>query len=158
MTFEKYIEALATEHTLVAHSEAEPHFACSMDNAASLMATKLLYPAIFVDGGDMVSAGEPGNELWLRDYTIAFVQHVTDAGNTGEVNEALQLAEQIMTDFVGRMVRDKRKGVKAVRRFDPLKLEAHRIELSEAGLFGWILIVSMNSPMIFLNCNDNFDS
>ncbi|MBR4533068.1 MAG: hypothetical protein IKO85_00770 [Bacteroidaceae bacterium] len=62
MTVKEYFTQLATEHTLIRHSEAEPHFACSMDDAATLMAHRLLYPALFLDEGNLLVTGDNGNE------------------------------------------------------------------------------------------------
>ena len=158
MTPLEYFQTLATEHTLVGHSEDHPHFAYTMDDAATLMARRLEYPALFLDAGDLQVTGGPGNELLARSYTLAVVTHVQDSGSTAEVESAFGLTETILTDVLARMVRDKRIGTQPVSRFSPLGAEGHRVELSEAGLYGWVLFFSLTSSLSTLNCNEHFKS
>lgn len=158
MTVQEYFENLATEHSMVLHRETEPHFACSLEDAATLMARRLCYPAIFLDEGDLAITGTDGNELLQRDYALAIVSHVTDAGNEEEKRQAFDTTETIMTDIIARMVRDKRLGNRPVSRFSPLGCEAHRVELSDAGLYGWILLFDLTTRLTTLNCNEHFNS
>lgn len=158
MTVKEYFTQLATEHTLIRHSEAEPHFACSMDDAATLMAHRLLYPALFLDEGDLLVTGDNGNELLQRSYSLAIVTHVQDSGNEAEKQDAFDQTETILTDILARMIRDKRIGTKAVSRFSPLGAEGVRVELSEAGLYGWILLFHLTNSLSTLNCNEHFNS
>lgn len=158
MTAKEYFTQLATEHTLIHHTEAEPHFASSMDDAATLMARRLHYPALFLDEGDLQVTGDNGNELLQRSYTLAVVTHVKDSGNEAEVIEAFDLTETILTDILARMIRDKRIGTKAVSRFSPMGAEGVRVELSEAGLYGWVLLFHLTTSLSTLNCNNHFPS
>ena len=159
MTVREYFEQLAMEHTMVKHRpETEPHFACSLDDAATLMASRLNYPAVFLAEGDMVVAGTVGCELLQRQYSLAFATHVKDSGNEAEKGAALQNTGTIMKDFLARMIRDKRQGVAPVRRFSPFGTEAHMVELADAGLFGWILLFTLDTNLSTLNCNEHFDS
>ena len=52
MSVKEYFEAIASEHRMVQHSDTKPHFASSLDEAATLEARRLHYPAIFLQGGD----------------------------------------------------------------------------------------------------------
>lgn len=158
MTAKEYFEQLATEHTLVKHSAAEPHFGCSLDDASTLMARRLYYPAVFLAEGDMVVNGSAGNELLNREYSLVFATHVKDSGNETEKASAFDLTETLLRDFLGRMFRDRQKGVSPMVRFSPLGSSAYRVELSEAGLYGWILTFSLSINLSKLNCNQNFES
>lgn len=157
MTVREYFEQLATEHTMVRHRpEEEPHFACSMDDAATQMARRLHYPAVFLDEGDMVVAGTAGGELLQRQYGLAFATHVQDSGNEAEKETAFRDTETVMCDFLARMTRDKGKGLAPVRRFSPFGAEAHRVELADAGLYGWLLLFTLDTNLSTLNCNEHF--
>lgn len=158
MTAKDYFENLATEHSMVLHRDTEPHFACSMEDAATLMARRLYYPAIFLDEGNLQITGNDGNELLQREYALAIVSHVTDAGNEKEIHQAFDTTETIMTDIIARMVRDKSLGNQPVSRFTPIGCEAHRVELTDAGLYGWMLFFSLTSRLSTLNCNEHFNS
>ena len=158
MTIEEYFEALASEHKLVQHSDAEPHFASSMDEAATLEARRLHYPAIFCDGGDFQVSGTPDNYLIGDDYRLAVVTHVQDSGNEHEKSDALKTTRRILIDIIGRMVRDKRKGVPPIVRFDAAGIQAIRVENVDAGLYGWLLLMNLTERLSTLNCNDNLDS
>lgn len=157
MTVREYFELLATEHTMVRHRpETEPHFACSMDDAATLMARRLHYPAVFLDEGDMVVTGTAGGELLQRQYGLAFAAHVQDTGNEAEKETAFLDTETIMTDFLVRMIRDKSKGLAPVRRFSPFGAEAHRVELADAGLYGWLLLFTLDTNLCTVDSH-NFE-
>ena len=158
MSVKEYFEALATEHQLVRHSDTEPHFACSMDDAATRMARRLYYPAIFLEGGDFYVTGTPGGELLPETYVMAVVQHVKDSGNEEEKTEAFKLTKTIARDILGRMVRDKKRVIEPMQRFNAIGTEAHRVELADAGLYGWIIQFDITEKMSSLNCNENLDS
>lgn len=159
MTVREYFEQLAAEHTMVKHlPEEEPHFASSMDDAATLMARRLHYPAVFLDEGDIVVSGTVGGELLERQYGLAFATHVEDSGNEAEKEDAFQLTETLMGDFLARMIRDKSKGLAPVRRFSPFGAEGHRVELADAGLYGWLLLFTLDTNLSTLNCNNHFQS
>lgn len=157
MTVREYFELLVTEHTMVRHRpETEPHFACSMDDAATLMARRLHYPAVFLDEGDMVVTGTAGGELLQRQYGLAFAAHVQDSGNEAEKEAAFSATETIMIDFLARMIRDKSKGLAPVRRFSPFGAEAHRVELADAGLYGWLLLFTLDTNLCTVDSH-NFE-
>lgn len=158
MSVKEYFEALATEHHLVKHSDAEPHFACSMDDAATLMARRLYYPAIFLEGGDFYVTGTPGGELLPEAYTLAVVTHVKDSGDEDEKSEAFKLTKTIVRDILGRMMRDKKRVIEPMERFNAIGTEAHRVELADAGLYGWVVLFDITEKMSSLNCNENLDS
>lgn len=152
-----YFEQLAAEHELVRHRETtEPHFACSMDDAATLMARRLYHPAVFLGEGDVQVTGSVGNELLQHDYVLVFAEHVADSGNEEEKAKAFALTETVMRDFLARMIRDKRQGIRPVARFNPIGSEAQRVEHADAGLYGWILLFSLSTPLSSLNCNEHF--
>lgn len=157
MNVREYFEALSTSHVMVQHSAEEPHFACSIDDAATLMARRLHYPAVFLNEGDIIIGGSNGNELTEREHILAFVQHVRDAGDIEEVAAAFDTTETIMRDFLAKMVTDKQKGIAPVARFSAIGSEAHRVELAEAGLYGWMLFFNISSRLCILSNNENFD-
>lgn len=152
----EYFEGLASEHRLVQHSEAKPHFASSMDDAASLMARRLSYPAVFLDRGDFEVSGADGNYFTDSDYILSFVEHVKDSGNELEKEEAFRKTGRILLDFLGRMVRDKRKLVRPMVRCSISGARALRVENADAALYGWLLMVKITESLNPLNCNENF--
>lgn len=153
MNVREYFELLAAKHLSVKHTDEKPHFACSVDDAETLMARKLYYPAIFLDEGDILFTGSAGNELVEREYSLAIVTHVKDAGNKNEIAAAFSTTEDIMHDVVARMVQDRRKGLEPVRRFSVIGSEAHRVELVEAGLYGWIVLFSLSTKFCDISTN-----
>lgn len=156
MKIREYFESLAANHKAVKHSDEEPHFASSLDDAATLMARRLYYPAVFLNEGDLLVTGQAGNELVEREYSMAFVEHVQDAGNKVEIEDAFDREESIMMDFIAKMVRDKHAGMTPVTRFTAIGAEGHRVELVEAGLYGWILLFNLATNLCTVD-NHNFE-
>lgn len=154
----EYFERIAMEHSMLRHSDAEPHFASSMDDAATLMARRLFYPAMFLDGGNFEVSGSDNSYLLNEDYTLAIVDHVKDSGNVKEVEQAFAQTRVILRDIVARMIRDKRKALKPMVRFNASGIQGVRVELVEAGLYGWLLFLNIPEPLPTLNCNENLDS
>ena len=156
MTPIEYFQALAAEHALVGHTSEEPHFASSMDDAATLMARRLFYPAVFLAEGDFNIGGSDGNLLQVQDFSLVFAEHVKDSGNVEEVQAAFDKTGTICLDFLARMVRDRMRLTAPMKRFDASGAEAHRIEHDAAGLYGWILLFRLPLPFTPLNCNNHF--
>lgn len=146
-TLQTYISHLCTSHTAIHHSDAEPHFACSADSAQTAMATRLRYPAVFLDAGDFIIGGETGHKLLRRALSMTFVTHVADSGHATEVQAAFERTESLLMDFVARMEADRRTGVAAVRGVQFVGAEGHRVELEGAGLYGWMLFFSEELPL-----------
>ena len=156
MTPLDYFMALAAEHTLVGHRDEEPHFASSLDDAATLMARRMFYPAVFLNVGDFSFEGTDGNLLQVQEMALVFAEHVKDSGNVEEVHAAFEKTETICLDFIARMIRDRMRLAEPMKRFNASGAETHKIEMEAAGLYGWILMFRLPLPFKPLNCNDNF--
>ena len=158
MSVKEYFEAIAGEHRMVQHSDAEPHFASSLDEAATLEARRLHYPAIFLQGGDFQVIGTEGNYMTSEEYRLVVATHVKDTGNEVEKDEAFKMTKMILRDILARMIRDKRKLVKPMIRFDVAGTQVIRVENVDDGLYGWLVILSLTEGLTTLNCNENLNS
>lgn len=158
MTPTEYFQGLAAEHAKVGHKENEPHFASSVEDASTLMARILYYPAVFLEEGDFSVGGTEGNLLYIQDFHLVFVEHVMDSGDVKEVQDAFKKTGVICRDFLARMIRDRKQLKAPMKRFDANGAEAHKVELEEAGLYGWFLQFRLPLPFNPVNCNEHFQS
>ena len=159
MTFEQYIEQLAEQHKEVRHNlDDQCHFSCLQDDATSKLARNVRYPFIFIDGGDFDFAGQPGNILRRDSYTLMFLDHVRDSGNTAEVQQAFRKTKKIMLDFLKRISRDKRTiKYKFLNRFEIIGTEGTRVSSQENNLYGWVIQLINTVSFNDVDCDNAFD-
>lgn len=147
MSVKDYFEDLAARHKKLLHREEEPHFACSMDDAATLMAFRLCYPAVFLDEGDFTIGGETGHKLLRSECRLAFVTHVMDSGNWAEILDAFAITKVIMKDFLTCIEIDRSAGNRIARSIQMVGAEGHRVELEGSGLYGWMLFFTVEKKL-----------
>ena len=157
MTFEQYIELLATTHQGVRHSDEECHFSALADDGQNSHAHKMHYPCIVVDGGDFDVQGDVAQPLIADDYSLLFLTHVKDPGNSSEVLQAFASTREILMDFLKKMLRDKAaRRYTFLNRFSPAGCSGHRIYLQGPSLYGWVLMMSFSESLNSLDCNNAF--
>ncbi len=104
-----YFEGLCRNHPEVAHSDRECHFVnLNDDKKQTFMADTLRYPAVmFETSGYVVRMA--GDTLTKRHQChLQVVTHVSDTGDYAEIEKALSDCDGILTDFLAKMLLDKR--------------------------------------------------
>ena len=159
MTFEQYIEQLAEQHPEVRHvPDFEVHFSCLQEDATTKLARKVRYPFIVVDGGDFDFSGQPGNILQRDSYTLMFLDHVRDSGNTAEIQQVFAKTKTIMMDFIKKMNRDKKRlRYPFLNRFELNGIEGTRVSSQESNLYGWIIQLISTVSFNDTDCNNAFE-
>lgn len=147
-----YFENLARAHSQVLHTDEECHFSSLLDDAQNSFARRMHYPCVCMELGDINFSGSLDSSRTEQVVTLFFLDHVADAGDYEEIQTKLDNTCTIMKDFVKRMVRDRKAGVKLMSRFDPTGLEAHSIYHESAGLYGWVLMMTDIEPLSYLDC------
>ena len=110
MTFEEYIEELCRQHPHILHEvDDKCHFSCLADDAQTKLARNMHYPCVVVDTGDFAFNGSVGNVLMNTEYSIMFLTHVRDIGNSVEVLVSFAKMKRLSLDFLRKISRDKKK-------------------------------------------------
>lgn len=156
MTISEYMEMLASQHRLVRHGEDEVHFSCLAEDAQNMYAHAMSYPCIVVDEGDFEIAGSEGQPVIDDAVTFLVLTHVVDTADSSEVIDAFKLTRQITKDILKRMIRDRKAGVKPLKRFRIVGCSGQRIYLQDAGLYGYAVILSSGEVMTELDCDNSW--
>lgn len=153
--FTNLIKFLAEQHPLVKHSEDKMHFASSLDEADNAYARNMCYPCVCLDLGDMRINDSPQVE---RSVVLAFMQHVSDTGNEREKHEAFGLTGDIAIDFLAQLesIAENHSKLSFVSRFNIDGAELVRVELEEAGLYGWMCYFQHTFNLNSIVCEKHF--
>lgn len=107
-TVAKYLEQLCREHSLVNHSDDAPHFVnLNDDKRNTALADELLYPAVYFEATDFQLTASSTSVSRIYTCHIEVFTHVADTGDYAEVEQALSLTAQIITDIFVRMMHDR---------------------------------------------------
>lgn len=159
-TFEEYIEELCRKHPAIRHEhDGKCHYTCLADESQTRFAHTMRYPCVVVDSGDFgFEEQQPGNVLMNTAYTVMFLDHVRDTGNSSEVQGAFRRMRSILVDFARKFSRDKRAMChKFLNRFTLDASEGMRVEMKDAGLYGYALFLNNNEAFTDADCNHIFD-
>lgn len=155
--FKTLIQFLAQQHPKVQHSESERHFACTLDSADNAYAHSMHYPCVALDLGDMRLVDDSTVE---RNIVLMFLQHVNDTGSEQQRESAFDLTGDIAVDFLAQLnnLSDASvcRALSFLRRIDLTGTELVRIELEEAGLYGWLVSLSSNFSLNSVLCRTDF--
>ena len=151
-----YFKHLAEQHKSILHSdEGECHFSSLPEDAQNKMARKMRYPCVTLALGD--EQWRDVGELRQRtEVSLFVVDHVKDTGDYGAVQGTLERMGGVLDDFVRRMLRDRGRGVRAMRRLDMNGAEAVQVYLADAALYGWVLTFELTENFASLDCNGAF--
>ena len=153
-----YFQHLASSHKMVRHEpNGNSHFSSLTEEAQNLYARKMHYPCVVFNPGDIEFSGSSSVTSIEREISLFFLDHCKDTGNYDRIREIYDTTEQIMKDFMQRMVRDRQNGVKVMSRFNPSICQAVQVYLESAGLYGWVLAFNITEPFYSVDCNQAFD-
>lgn len=156
MKFPDYLEELAREHSLVKHSDEECHFSNMTTDHPNKLVRLMHYPMIAVDVDSFSLSGDSGMYLYNDQFNVYFLSHVRDTASVTEIRQVLNLTRQIMTDFIARFSRDKRRQVDAVVRIDLSQADGFPIYFKDIALYGWCLSVLCPETINDHLCNNHF--
>ncbi|MGL4852900.1 MAG: hypothetical protein ACRC3Z_09710 [Phocaeicola sp.] len=158
-TFEEYLEELARQHPDVQHQvKNRCHFSYLSDDAQTKLADSMHYPCVVADSGNFGFSGQPGNILLNTEYSVLFLQHVSDTGDNREIRKAFSDMKRILLDFAAKFSRDKRAlKYKFLNRFSLIGGEGHRIYMQDNALYGYALLFNADSAFTDANCNNVFN-
>ena len=157
-TFEEYLEELARQHPDIKHEHKDRcHFSYLADDTQTKLADSMYYPCIVADSGNFGFSGQPGNILMNTEYTVLFLQHVSDTGSNKEIRKAFADMKRILLDFAAKFSRDK-KAVKYnfINRFSLIGGEGQRIYMQDNALYGYALLFTADTAFTDTNCNNVF--
>lgn len=157
-TFEDYLEELARQHPDILHEHKDKcHFSYLEDDAQTKLADKMYYPCVVADSGNFAFNGQPGNILLNTEYSVLFLQHVSDTGNNKEIRKAFADMRRILLDFAAKFSRDKRAmKYTFLNRFSLIGGEGQRIYMQNNALYGYALLFSADTSFTDNNCNNVF--
>lgn len=155
--FKKLMRFLAERHPKVRHSPDEVHFACSLDSADNAYAHQMHYPCVALDLGDMRLDDETTVD---RSIVLIFLQHVSDTGSEQERDAAFDLTGDIAIDFLAQLAKlsdsETCPNLSFLRRLSLAGTEMARVELEEAGLYGWLVSMSSTFSLSSVLCHTDF--
>lgn len=156
--FEEYIEDLCRRHPMIKHEvDGKCHYSCLADDSQTKFARAMRYPCVVVDSGDFSFGGETGNVLLNTEFSVMFLQHVSDTGNNKEVIMAFRTMKQVLLDFARKFSRDKRSMKhRFLNRFTLLGSEGHRIYMKDVSLYGYVLFFNTDESFADIDCTNSF--
>ena len=151
----EYFCFLAQQHCQVRHNpDGDIHFSSLLEEAQNLYARKMHYPCVVLNTADY--DGFTSN-IMSRTASLLFLDHCKDSGDYDRVKAIFDTTENIMKDFIRRMMRDKAKGEPVVSRISQEQMEAHQIYLESAGLYGWALFFVVPEFLNTKDCDNVFE-
>lgn len=157
MKFPEYLEKLAEEHSMIKHSDNECHFSDMTIDHANKLSRLMHYPMIAVDMDSFSLSGGSGQYFFNDQFNIYFLTHVRDTCSQIEIHQALHTTREIMTDFIARFSRDKRRQVDAVARIELSQADGIPIFFKDISLYGWCLSVLCPDILNDHLCNNHFE-
>lgn len=145
MTFKTYLENLCITHEEIQHTENERHFVSPNDNQESSIYENLRYPALVYSNESFAYPYEIGTARKSRVVTFALVHHIADTGSASEKEEKMQQLEDIIDDFILKMLMDKQNGVDCVLGFNPNNINIDSIYHQENALWGWLVQIQLST-------------
>ena len=157
-TFEQYLEDLATRHPMIKHNDKNRcHYTFLSEDGQNKLASTMHYPCIVADSGDFDFNGQPGNVLLNTEYSVLFLQRVSDTGSNKEITKAYSDMRKVLLDFAAQFVRDKKvQKYKFLNRFTLIGGRGNRIYHSENSLYGYALLFTNDTFFSEHNYNNVF--
>lgn len=154
--FRDLVEFLATQHVDVRHSDTSTHFACTLDDADNKYACDMHYPCVALDLGDMEITTAPDVS---RNIIIMFLDHVSDTGSEREKQAAFDRTADIAVEFLAQLchIADHHPELRFLSRIDINGTDLVRVELEDAGLYGWMARFSHTFSLSPALCQPRFD-
>lgn len=146
----EYIEKLAEKHVDVRHVPGtEIHFLGSDNEKYTSIPSELNYPAVILDKAS--EFGFSGTTVSIskdKGYLLFILQHVDDTSDYKQIEQAFELTETILAEFLQRFIADKRnKETTFLMQFSIVDVECEYIENIDNALYG--VLAYLNFPEIF---------
>lgn len=107
MNYYQYIEQLATQHKLVAHSENEKHyFRGELEEFYMDLRNKVRFPAVVAESFELSF----DNQYKQRETSFIIVVAYKESKNWTQIYSAYDLCERIGDEFLRRMIDDASNG------------------------------------------------
>jgi hypothetical protein len=160
-TVAKYLEQLCREHSLVNHSDDAPHFVnLNDDKRNTALAGDLLYPAVYFEATDFQLTASSTSVSRIYTCHIEVFAHVADTGDYAEVEQALSLTAQIITDIFVRMMHDRmarKQEHKWLLLLDPdTQVKVLPLQNEQNALYGCMAEFAIPLPGCITNSLNNF--
>ena len=151
-----YMEGLCREHCKVGHTDSECHYVnLNDDKRQTAQATLLRYPAVMFETAGYVTQANGDGFTKRHQCHLQVVTHVTDTGDYGEIERALAECDGILTDFLTRMLADKRRRTpRWMTGMDIGNAEVIPVENRGDALYG--VLAEFYLPEQICTINDNF--
>lgn len=154
-----YIESLAKRHKSVLHSKSECHFADLNDKKNSLLPTQMRYPFVMFEATGFKFANNGVAPTKIRTCSLSVMTHVSDTGDYAQIETALALTEQIVTDIFTQMCVDKHnRDYRFLLNVDMSDSEVTPIENHDDALYGQIATFQFNDSVCIKDSINNFNS
>ena len=146
-----YFETLARQHKSIGHTDAEKHFfRMELDEVlGGLNRSDVAFPFLALEGYDFgFTDNRSDNVLKNRGCGFMVVDHLVDKSDFDRLHQIWDEMEEIGTDILVRMKRDKRNAdVPVIREFNFESVEARLIHNEMNGNVGIRFTFSMSSPV-----------
>ncbi len=151
-----YFEHLAEQHKAIRHNvNGKCHFSSLPEDAQNKFARKMYYPCVTLSMGD--EHWQDVGELRQRtEISLFIVDHVKDTGDYAVVQDTLNRMSEVLDDFTRRMLRDRKRGVAAMKRLEMNGAEALQVYMADAALYGWVLMFELTENFSSLDCGESF--
>lgn len=133
-----YLEQLCREHEDVGHTDSECHYVnLNEDHHQTAQAERLRYPAVKFETSGYVISSDGDALIKRHECHLQVETHVSDTGDYVEVEHALAVCDNILTDFLVRMCADKRaRSPRWMNRLDTNSIEVVQVENEGNALYG----------------------
>lgn len=146
-----YFETLARQHVSIGHTDSEKHFfRMELDEVlGGINRTDMAFPFLALEGYDFgFTDNRSDNVLKNRGCGFMLVDHLSDMSDFTRKHEIWDEMEEIGTDIVVRMKRDKRNAdVPVIRDFRFESVNAQLIMNEMNGNVGMRFTFDMSSPV-----------
>lgn len=154
-----YIENLCRQHKDVLHSDYEIHFVnLNDDKQQTSQAETLRYPAVLFETAGYTTI--PYGESFRKRHQchLQVVTHITDTGDYAAIESALAKCDNILTDFLSRMLHDKRhRSPRWLSGLDLSGMEVIPIENKSDALYGVLAELYLPEQICSLDFMESFN-
>lgn len=154
-----YIENLCRRHKEIKHGVTGCHFVnLNDDKQQTAQAETLRYPAVMFETSGYTIVDKGGSYCKRHQCRLQVVTHVMDTGDYAEIETALSLCDTIFTDFLSRMIMDKRKrNPNWLLGLTMNNIEVIPIENKSNALYGVLAELYIPEPICITDNNNPFN-
>lgn len=153
-----YIETLARKHKSVLHTDEDCHFANLNDQKNTLLPDQMRYPFVMFESTGFKLSTNGISPVKTRTCTLSVLTHVSDTGDYAQIETALALCEQIVTDFFAKMKVDKsNRSYSFLMNVDLTESEVIPIQNQDDALYGQVASFAFNESTCIKDSINNFN-